>query len=322
MDGAKLSEQEIQDLESELEKDINDLKIRAKLIGFYSGKRFTSDSAKKMYQEHVIWLIENKPESELILQGHFVLMEGLDDRYAYAKGLWIKQIEAHPDNLAIIENAIDYFMVGVHSGKLAVTYIEKAKLLAPGNPKWAEKLGQCYMLQTIMTFDQEQKIELAKKSLEEYEESYALIKDNDRKNHLLNDLAKAAFKAGEIIKAEKYASELLKKAASDKVNIMYGNAIHDGNMILGRIALKSGDIEKAKKYLIESGKTPGSPVLDSFGPNMSLAKELLEKGEWNTVLEYFELISKFWESNDDELKKWKESVKKEIIPDFGGNLLY
>ena len=44
-----------------------------------------------------------------------------------------------------------------------------------------------------------------------------------------------------------------------------------------------------------AGATPGSPQLDSFGPNMTLAKELLEKGQPDVVLHYFALCKNFWE---------------------------
>ena len=39
---------------------------------------------------------------------------------------------------------------------------------------------------------------------------------------------------------------------------------------------------------------PGSPQLNSFGPIMSLAEELLEQGEPDTVLEFFAECRKFW----------------------------
>ena len=64
----------------------------------------------------------------------------------------------------------------------------------------------------------------------------------------------------------------------------------------------------------------GSPVLGSFGPNTALAKELLEHGERETVLEYFELCSRFWDP--EKLGVWADLVRAGRIPDFGGNLLY
>jgi hypothetical protein len=72
--------------------------------------------------------------------------------------------------------------------------------------------------------------------------------------------------------------------------------------------------------LLKAGATPGSPQLNSFGPNMALAKELLDKGEREAVLEYFTLCSKFWDR--DELKEWMALVKDGVTPKFGANLVY
>jgi hypothetical protein len=86
--------------------------------------------------------------------------------------------------------------------------------------------------------------------------------------------------------------------------------------------LRTGDTEGAKKFLLEAGRTPGSPQLDSFGPNMTLAKELLGKGERSAVLEYFGLCGKFWKMGGDKLREWGALVKDGLVPDFGANLLY
>ena len=107
-----------------------------------------------------------------------------------------------------------------------------------------------------------------------------------------------------------------------KENWNYGNAIHKMNIARGRIALKEGDVEKAKISLIAAGETKGSPQLDSFGPNMTLAKALLKKGEKEVVIQYFDLCGNFWENKFSRLNKWKAIVEKGGIPDFGANLKY
>src|SRR5262249_19247642 len=139
----------------------------------------------------------------------------------------------------------------------------------------------------------------------------------------LDSLAKSAFKAGEIEKASQYANELLKAAREYPKDWNYGNAIHHGNTVLGRIALKQGDLKQPEEYLLKSGQTPGSPQLDSFGPNMSLAKELLEKGEREIVLQYFELCRKFWgRTGETRLNTWTEEIKAGRIPEFGASLVH
>jgi hypothetical protein len=55
---------------------------------------------------------------------------------------------------------------------------------------------------------------------------------------------------------------------------------------------------------------------------MSLAQDLLTKGERDVVLEYFELCRHFWKMENGRLTKWGQEVKAGRIPDFGANLVY
>jgi len=138
----------------------------------------------------------------------------------------------------------------------------------------------------------------------------------------LPHLAKRAFAAGEIDKSESYAQQLLKMAPDYPKSWNYGNAIFHGNAVLGRVALKRGDVKQADQYLLAAGATPGSPQLDSFGPNMTLAKELLEKNQTDVVLQFFQLCAKFWELNRGKLDQWSAEVRQGKIPFFGSNLSY
>ena len=136
----------------------------------------------------------------------------------------------------------------------------------------------------------------------------------------LGDAAKAAVWAGHDEEARIHAEELRFLTPKYKESWNYGNAVHDFNLVLGSVALRLGDVDGAKQFLLASGRTPGSPQLDSFGPNMNLAKELLVVGEKQTVIRYFELCEKFWPGV--QLSNWKEEVKAGKIPDFGANLVY
>ncbi len=124
--------------------------------------------------------------------------------------------------------------------------------------------------------------------------------------------------------ARNFASELLLMAENYKKDWNYGNALHDGNLVLGRLALRSGDVTTAKDYLKRSCEIKGSPQLNSFGPHMTLAKELLEKKEKVAVLNYIDCCLKFWTPApfDDIVTEWKAAIKQDKIPDFGGNLVY
>ena len=138
----------------------------------------------------------------------------------------------------------------------------------------------------------------------------------------LPDLSKRAFDAGEVDKAERYATQLLRVAPQYRQDWSYGNAIFYGNLVLGRISVKRGDFAAAGKYLLAAGATPGSPQLDSFGPNMSLAKELVEHGQSDAVLRYLGLCKKFWKDDDGKLDSWGEAIRGGRNPDFGSSLRY
>lgn len=146
--------------------------------------------------------------------------------------------------------------------------------------------------------------------------------------HALPRAAKSALEAGKTEEARKLAEELGGLAPKYTNDWNYGNAIQDWNQVLGRIALAEGDIGEAKRRLLASADSKGSPVMNSFGPNMTLAKELLEKGEKDVVLQYFDRCAKFWKfdrespSYGGRLDRWKAQVEKGEIPDFGPNLRY
>ena len=141
------------------------------------------------------------------------------------------------------------------------------------------------------------------------------------RNPLLPRMARAAFAAGEWARADGLANEAL-EAAKHGVFWWTGDAIHQGNIILGRPALRESKLEAAKRFLLAAGRTPGSSSLDALGPNMALAKDLLDGGETATVLAYLESCGQFWNGNRGKLAEWIALVRAGLTPDFGPNLGY
>ncbi len=149
----------------------------------------------------------------------------------------------------------------------------------------------------------------------------------------LADLAWKAFYSGDYPVAAAYSREFLRLAQERRKEWNTGNAIHHGNQILGLVALHEGDINEAKTRLIQAGNTPGSPQLNSFGPKMILARELLKLGERDVVVKYLDLVGKFWIEKNlpprldhpvfiaEEAQKaallrlWKSQARKGIVPD-------
>lgn len=118
-------------------------------------------------------------------------------------------------------------------------------------------------------------------------------------------------------------------ATNTVTNWNYGNLIYNMHSLLGRIALREGNATLAKKHLAASGKTPGSPQLNSFGPDFVLARELLEKGERDAVLAHLDQISSFWgkpetkpsapsprtaSRHEDMVEGWRQAIRSGQIP--------
>jgi hypothetical protein len=318
LDGTKLSVEDAQQLEETLKHTPEDLSIRAKLLGYYSSRHQHSEWIDGIREREVLWLIEHHPEARLAGLP-YAQFNANSNPSAYEEGakLWKQQIAVRSNEPPVLRNAANYFLLSDHP--LAKVLFEKCAVLDPWNPEWHSMLGALYSVDFTGKKSPEAKIAAAA-ALDQYERAYALTA-NEYKSYLLDDMTRCAFAADETNKARMYAEQSLQAAQTGNKDWNVGNEIFFGNFILGRLALKAGDVEQAKHYLIEAGKTPGSPQLDTFGPNMTLAKELLEKGQTEVVLEYFDLCAKFWRYQP-RLSQWIATVKEGGIPDFGANLDY
>ena len=125
----------------------------------------------------------------------------------------------------------------------------------------------------------------------------------------IEDLATTVYEKGDHDRATTLIKEYLELASTYRCNWNYGNAIHNSNRILGFIALKSNDVSGAANYLIEAGKSTGSPQLDSFGPNLDLANELLLLGETEAVVNYLLGVRKFWDGKKTIIDEWVQKIR-------------
>jgi hypothetical protein len=138
----------------------------------------------------------------------------------------------------------------------------------------------------------------------------------------LRGVAEYALKQCRYDVTEAKASELLSLAAQFHSDWYYGNALHHGYLLRGLAALARNDFIAAGTDLLAAGRTPGSPQLNSFGPNMRLARDLLVAGYAAPVIEYFRLCGVFWKRDNGKLQRWAEEVRAGTVPDFGPHLVY
>ena len=309
--GAMLNPRELSDLEEVVAKNPEDLSGRAKLMGYYVLSRPTMPHAKENRRKHIFWIIKNHPEAE-IAGTPFCLLNPLFDYGGYQEGkqLWVDQLRAHPQDATIISHAASFLTLS--DRELAAGLLQQAIKLEPTNPKWHDQLGSLYALPDNKN--------TAAKALAEFKKAQAADPSKEAKFQRLGYLAKSAFSAGELEEARDYAEELLQASAARPKDRSYGYYIHQGNIVLGRVALKQKHTKLANEYLLKAGHVSASQQLSSFGPNMSLANELLKAGQKAVVLQYFELCYKFWDMGRDRLEEWTKQVKAGKTPQFGPQL--
>ncbi len=311
-----LPPEQVQSLEDRLKANAQDSDARRQLIEHYSRNQFRSPEARQARQRHILWVIEHDPLIEL--RGPDLALNARLDEAAYEAGkqLWQKQVDAHPKDVAFLDRAADYALLTDRD--TAESLWKRAEALQPHNPRWPERLSHLYSL--AATSPAGTNLELGRNALAAMERALSLGNEGDF-NRLIS-LPKLAIAAGETDKARDYAREVLKLAPANEGQWNYGNALHEANIALGKIALQEGRMAEAKSFLLAAGNTPGSPQLNSFGPHMSLAHALLEKGEKETVLAYFDLCRVFWRMGGTNLDAWTEAVKQDSMPDFGPRLRY
>ena len=341
-EGLKLSSLQVEDLEARLSQNPTDFDSRIKLLRYYSAR-----SALDETETQVLGLVEHHPDS-VIFGGSFwehaerhILLRPNSPAHHQAAKLWKQATEVNETDAQVLANAASFFLTypDQASGDRDQTeaLLRRAQKLDPKNPRWSTDFVFLYAVDSALAqrLDEEAKQGVLIRAFKYLEESYTTTQETletlslspeerqelseSLRATITSELPKAAMEAQELQKAKKYSLALL-ESATDRDGWNYGNIIHDTNLILGRVALTEGKIDVAKLHLLEAGKSTGSPQLNSFGPNMSLAKELLERSEREVVLQYFDLCGKFWD--DGKLNRWKGDVQAGRIPNFGANLLY
>lgn len=333
--GRDLSSMQAVWLEGEVRGERHHLAACMMLLAGYSTSRQPELRAKRA--AHICWLIEHHPHRRIAgIPDALLLNRDEPQWYEDAREQWIKTVGDSKSNAAVLGNAARFFML--NEPERAARLLVDSQTLEPENTEWHELLAQLHTLsarhgtvedRAIRHREAMVELEMA----EQIRSAHAGVVSDEEKRvrnlltrvYTLPNRARAALDAGEWEFARQLARECLALASSNEIDEYFredGNAIHYSHLVLGHVALHEGDLARAKDHLIASGKTEGSPNLDSFGPNMSLAKAILEKGDSTAVLQYLDLCGKFWNSGSDRLIAWKRQVAQGQVPDFGANLVY
>jgi hypothetical protein len=248
--------------------------------------------------------VENHPEHPATSEPS--LRDLPDDVAANAQilSLWKRHVESRSQDLAVLKNAEKFFFAKDPAEAERLIHYIAAK--EPGNREWPNELAQLYRMFGIpgLAID-----DPAQRAAEAYKRVLALTNNSTARETLAGDMADAAFKVGDF----RGAAELARIHLTGKDH----TAPQRANTILGRVAIRTGNLPGATRFLLDSSRPEAGRDVSLAGPSMVLAKELLEEGERDAVLQYLDQCLTLWPRGETVLQMWIDDIKGGKMPKFG-----
>jgi len=317
--------------EAAFEADPTNLAALAFYLGYSCASGVLPTKLCSSVVPRIRWLIERHPGSPLMSVVAAIARPTDFAAYSELRDAWISAIDTHGGEVAVLKNAASFFQTW--DQKRTELLLRRVLDISPSD-SFSSMVLAGKIMQRAQTLPEIRPASGQRNSVPQFDgiqlaEAIVILEtaidsapETQDTSALLMELTAAAAAANDWQKSELAARRLLACVGTHELGWMHGNAVYYGNVGIGRAALRRGDVAEAKRRLLAALEMSGSPQLSSFGPNMSLAKELLEIGEREIVLEFFERCRAMWKLHDDRLDAWKAIVLEGRIPDFGANLVY
>ena len=299
LEGHDLTSEEAELLEKFLLLDPESITVRTVLLGFYFGKTFDSDMMADAHARHVLWLITNRPTAPVLGNPEGSIVELFNEkRYVEARTVWLKQLERHPRDTAVIANAAVFFTLA--DKDLSLKLLKQVAAVEPTKYEWHQRLGQLHSLRDEHAL-----------SLAEYEIAQKLDRSVQGRYTRLLYLAEAAIDAGESEKAQAYARELIERSSPGRNQFpVYGDAHHTAHVVLARVALRAKDVAGASKHLVIAGKAAAAERISFSRPALEFSAELLEAGAGEAVADYLTQAKIFAPRDAGRFEGWIDQIRR------------
>jgi len=316
--GMMLSEPRVGRLEARLQKRPHDLRSRAQVLGYLMQRRLMDPTLAARRVEHVLWLLENRPEMAFTGSPFCHVMPQEPD-YDRVLAAWDRLL-ANPDaRRAVILNAARFFTL--NDKKRTREILERGERLEPTSADWAENIGTDLFREVSVARKVENRAvasqevpkdlkALSQEAMGHFERALGLAREDERRFHLLAKCAEAALEAGRRAEAIRYAEETLALAPRCGQDRHQPDVIHIAHVVRGCARVEAGDLDGACRDLDEAGRqgSLNAPVLRSFGPDFRLAGMLLDAGRRDAVLSYLAQCESFW--NAKRVARWRAAIQK------------
>jgi hypothetical protein len=210
----------------------DDLGLRVRRLGFLCSKG-------RSRAHDVLWLATHHPEVDL---GGFSLIQREEEPEVYERIrlAWKELVERSPENSVYREQAARF--VTYDAPRDAEALYREGIALQPVEATWHEHLGHLLMRCSRQAVDRESAVGRAGEAMRAFEQAYRLESWDFGRLGLQISIARAAVAAGFPDAASAAAEAVLRDASQFEHTWLYGNAIHWGHVVLGKVARLRGDV--------------------------------------------------------------------------------
>jgi hypothetical protein len=292
------------ELERQIAEQPDNLELRIKHLGFLFARELPRGG-------EVLWLVTHHPDVDL--SGFSVFPQEEDpERYDQIRSTWRNLLEGSPENSVYREQAARF---ATHDDPSYVEELYRQGMaLEPRESKWPERLGDALMRRSRNAADAATSMSVAREAVDQFERAYELEPWDFRRHGLQMDIARASVAARLLDRASTAAAVVLRDASEFERTWQYGNSVHWGHIVLGKVALLKADVDTASTELVLAGHTPGSPQLNSYGPDLELAQGLMDLGRTEAVRDYLTQCKRFWDLDHGALDRWVAQISSNQIP--------
>jgi hypothetical protein len=304
--GHDASDAQVEEWKTRVDANPKDMVARAGWIAWAMAHRQHGQPPEAALHEELIWLVRHHPGSELA--GMTASHCGMPRDWVEVEPLraaWLHAVREHPDDAEVLGHAAQYFLFQDPDQTLAL--LERARDLQPKNALRELVLSQHWSFRA--RFVRVPDPHAGARALAHAERAVELegeeaIGDSMRVNRL-----QCTVTADRWDLAERYAKEMLEWIERQPAWVRSGDSAYHTHRILGHVALRRGDVAAARSHLLRCCSGGSSPVLGSFGPDFSLAQELLDRGERETVLEFLEQCRTIWTHHTSTVDRLVQEIR-------------
>jgi len=279
-----------------LMKDPDNRMLREEVAEGILSEKSEYSKKENIFVDNYIWFIRNSPECAITqrFSNKSGMVRGREYRNNISKE-WKNIINIFPSDTKILRSSSIYF-------QFEDPIFAEEILIKGANIDKKSYIGFMYLGDLYLGFLKDNKGKPRyRDACKAYSNAYRLVGGDVLRFNVAKQYAMALYLNQDIDKAKEVANKAIHGMEYCDSAFECGGEKHLLNILLGRIAFQQGDISNSIGYLMKSTETPGSPIMDIYGPDLTLARELLRKGRKSAVVRYLKQCRNIWKYNNGKL---------------------